>query len=170
MNVSVKGNWGEVYKSGDNKGKPKTTSQNVRKTVLINMKSGRHGFYENNGLQCEAEKQLFEENFPDIKIDATMNWAPSDWRGIDSDKYKTKDWSGLIDEREIDCMFKLAEVKFRDKMENKERISIFGQLIYGNDPRTNISVGLLTDMIRNMEIKKQNPEIAYDRVELDIHE
>lgn len=159
MDFQEKGYWVEVYKSGDKKGEPKLTVQPVRKRALINMKSGRHGFYENNGLQVFAEKQLFEENFPDIKIDACLNWHPSNWQKADSDKYKIKDWTNLVEEKEIDCMFELAEVKFRDKMQSKERIQIWGKVSNGNDPRKNISVDLLSDMIRRKEIAKINPDI-----------
>jgi hypothetical protein len=166
MDLPVKGEWGEVYASGTRKGQPKVTSKNVRKRVLINMKSGRHGFYPNNGLQVAAEKILFEENFPDIKIDAFLNWAPTDWESVDGDKYKFKDWTDSIDMREIDCMFSLAEVKFRDKMQNKDRLNIWGQLVYGNSPGTNISIQKLVDMVKAIELKKKDPDVSLEEAEL----
>lgn len=173
MDMPVKGFWGEVYKNGGKnnaKGSPKETEKRIRKTVLINMKSGRHGFYPNNGLQVEAERVVFEENFPDIKIDCILNWAPTDWESIDGDKFKMKDWTGLVDKREIECMFQLAEVKFRDKMQEKERVNIWGQVLYGNKPTGNISIDLLADIIKRMEIKKLNPDIEFkhEKIQLDV--
>lgn len=160
MDVEVKGFYGEVYKSGKNAGQPKETIEVERKRVLINMKSGRHGFYANNGLQVAAEKILFEENFPDIKIDCIFNWAPSEWQSATGDKYKTKDWTGLIDMREIDCMFKLAEVKFRDKISEKELMSIHGSVSYGASPVSNINFEKVIEMVRRLELAKLNPEVA----------
>lgn len=160
VDLPVKGFHGEVYKTGDRKGEAKETTVNVRKRVVINMKSGRHGFFESNGIQIAAEKMLFEENFPDIKIDAMLNWAPADWRTADGKKYKIKDWTGCVDERELNAMFQLAEVKFRDKMQEKERMNIYGQVMYGNDPKANISVEKLIDMVRRIEKRKSNPDYA----------
>ncbi len=160
MDMPVKGFHGEVYKSGKQKDQPKQSEKRFRKKVIINMKSGRKGFFENHGLQVEAERIVFEENFPDIKIDCILNWAPADWESADGDKFKWKDWTGLIDKREIDCMFQLAEVKFRDKMQEKERINIWGSVLYGNKPVANISVDKLADIIRRMEVKKKNPDVA----------
>lgn len=166
MDLPVKGFWGEKYKSGPRKGADKETESRVRKKALINMKSGRKGFFENHGLQVEAERIVFEENFPDIKIEAILNWAPTDWESVDGDKYKFKDWTGLVDKREIDCMFQLAEVKFRDKMQDKQRLSIWGQVMYGNSPIANISVTKLADIIRRTEVKKKNPDLVRSDAEV----
>lgn len=161
MDIPVKGQWGEVYLSGPRKGQPKETIQMQRKRVLINMKSGRHGFYESNGIQVAAEKVLFEENFPDITIDAILNWAPMDWGVLNGEKYRFKDWTGKVDPREIECMFSLAEVKYRDRMESKERLYISGSIGYGNDPKANnISVELLSDAIIRKELEKLNPDVS----------
>jgi hypothetical protein len=158
LNLPVKGFHGEVYKSGENKGQPKATTERVKKTALINMKSGRHGFYESNGLQLEAERMIFVENFPDIKIDAILNWAPSDYENPDSDKYKIKDWTGITDPKELDAMFMLAECRFKDKLKDKEFMSIHGETLYGNAPVSNMSRTKLEEWLLNRERKKHLPE------------
>lgn len=158
LDLPVKGFHGETYVQGPRKGQPKETIKAVRKRALINMKSGRHAFYSNNGLQVAAEALLFTENFPDIQIEAALNWAPSDWESPQSDgKYKLKDWTGQVDPRELTCMFELAEVKFRDKLQAKERLNIYGEVLYGNSPEGNISTRLLTDAIRARELAKRDP-------------
>lgn len=125
MNIPVKGYWGEVYKSGERKGQPKETTQIVEKTCIINFKSGKHGFYRSNGIQIECERQLFEENFPDIKIDCAMNWAPKEW--ISEPGWSLKDWTGEIDQAEIDAVLSLAEIRYASKAINKKYMDIKGQ-------------------------------------------
>jgi len=51
-----------------------------RITVVIDWKSGRHGFYPEHEVQLHLYKMMFEENFSDINIDSVFNWAPKDWQ------------------------------------------------------------------------------------------
>jgi hypothetical protein len=160
LSLPVKGFHGEVYAASNKEmvGKPKETVKKIKKTALINMKSGRHGFYESNGLQLEAERMIFQENFPSIKIDVILNWAPSDYENPDSDKYKIKDWTGITDPKELDAMFMLAECRFKDKLKEKEFMSIHGETLYGNSPVSNISRSKLKEWLLNRERKKYLPE------------
>lgn len=125
MKVKEKGFWGEVYKSGDRKGEPKETTKVVEITACINFKSGKHGFYRSNGIQIECERQLWEENFPDVKIDAAMNWAPKEWRVAPD--WSLKDWTGEIEQAEVDAVLKLAEIRYASKAVNKKYMRIEGQ-------------------------------------------
>jgi hypothetical protein len=124
ITVSEKGYWGEVYKSGDRKGQPKETSERVTKTAIINFKSGRKGFYRSNGIQIECERQLWEENFPDLPIDMAMNWAPNDWTV--NPGYHIKDWTGDICQNEIDAVLMLSNVRYASQAESKSYLNISG--------------------------------------------
>lgn len=124
MDVSETGFFGETYKQGDRKGEPKETKRRKRITAIINFKSGRHAFYRSNGIQVECEKQLWEENFPDIKLDAAFNWSPKDW-DIEPG-YNLKDWVGEITQAEIDAVLSLAEIRFGTKAVNKRYVDIYG--------------------------------------------
>lgn len=124
ITVDEKGYWGEVYKTGDRKGQPKETSERVTKTAVINFKSGRKGFYRSNGIQIECERQLWEENFPDMPIDVAMNWAPNEWTA--NPGYHVKDWKGDICQDEIDAVLMLAKVRYASKAENKSYLNISG--------------------------------------------
>ncbi len=124
MDISETGFFGEVYKSGENKGQPKETKRRKRITACINFKSGRHAFYRSNGIQVECERQLWEENFPDIKLDAAFNWSPKDWETEPG--YTLKDWSGEISQEEIDAVLSLAEIRFGTKAVNKKYVDIYG--------------------------------------------
>ncbi|HEY1025315.1 MAG TPA: hypothetical protein VGE26_09145 [Sphingobacteriaceae bacterium] len=131
MTIEEKGFWGEVYKSGEKKGQPKETKRAKQITAVINFKSGRHQFYRSNGIQALAEKQLFEENFPDIKIDAAYNWSPKDWKTEPG--YNLKDWNGEIEPGEVDAVMQLAEVRFAQKAINRRYLNIYGT-IHKGDP------------------------------------
>lgn len=124
MDISETGFFGEVYKSGDNKGQPKESKRRKRITAIINFKSGRHGFYRSNGIQIECERQLWEENFPELPLEAAFNWSPKEWDI--NPGYNLKDWTGEIEPEEVDSVLKLAEIRFGTKAVNKKYVSIYG--------------------------------------------
>lgn len=130
MEIEEKGFFGEVYKSGDRKGEPKESKQSRVIRAVVNFKSGRHGFYHENGLQIMAEKRLFEENFPDLSIEGAFNWSPKDWRG-GVPTYNLKDWTGEISEEEVDLMLNIASIRFGEKALDKKITSITGMSIEG---------------------------------------
>jgi hypothetical protein len=135
MTIKETGFFGEVYKTGDRKGQPKETKREKQITAVMNFKSGRHGFYRSNGIQALAEKMLFEENFPDIKIDAAYNWAPKEWTATPS--YTLKDWTGEIEPDEVEAVMQLAEVRFAQKAISKEYLNIYGT-IHKSEPVANL--------------------------------
>lgn len=141
MNIEVWGFFGETYKTdckGGRKGDPKESK--AEKTIIagINFKSGKHAFYRENGLQCIMEKQLFEENFPDIKIDAAYNWAPKEWKSTPS--YNLKDWADeSFTQEEIDAVIKLAQIRFGEKANSKSYMNIDGVVLLGASLEENIS-------------------------------
>lgn len=131
MDIEEKGFFGEVYKSGVNAGQPKETKKMVQKTAIINFKSGRHGFYRSNGIQIELERQLFEENFPDIKIEAALNWSPKEW--ITTPSWNEKYWTGEIEQPELDAILTLADIRFGQRAVNKQYMSISGMAFKQRD-------------------------------------
>lgn len=117
----------EVYKSGPRKDQPKECKVDKTIRAIINFKSGRHGFYRSNGIQLEAERQLWEENFPDLPLDAAYNWSPKDWTGA-TPSYNLKDWTGEISNEEVDAILTLANIRYASKAERKQYTSIGGVL------------------------------------------
>jgi hypothetical protein len=54
-----------------------------RHRAIINLKSGKKGFFETHVLQLEGERRAFNETFSDsagYKIERVYNLAPSNWR------------------------------------------------------------------------------------------
>ncbi len=113
------------YKSGPRKGEPRECKVDKTIRAIINFKSGRHGFYRTNGLQLEAERQLWEENFPDLPLDAACNWSPKEWRG-ETPTYNFKDWTGDITTAEVDAVMTLADIRYASKAESKTYTTIGG--------------------------------------------
>lgn len=126
MTIQVDGlDYDNPYKSGPRKGEPRECKVDKEIRAIINFKSGRHGFYRTNGLQIEAERQLWEENFPDLPLDAGFNWSPKEWRG-ETPTYNLKDWTGEVSREEIEAVMTLADIRYASKAETKVYTSIGG--------------------------------------------
>lgn len=113
-----------LYKSGPRKGEPREVKISVQKRACINFKSGRKGFFESHGIQIECEKQLWEENFPDMPIDMACNWAPSDWKTTPG--YKLKQWDDVVSVEEVKAILALAEIRYRSRAEKRQYMNMSG--------------------------------------------
>lgn len=128
MTIQVDGlDESDPYKSGPRKGQPRECKVDKEVRAIINFKSGRHGFYRTNGIQIEAERQLWEENFPDLPLDAAFNWSPKEWTG-DVPTYNLKDWTGDVSREEVDAVLTLADIRYASKAERKVYTTIGGIL------------------------------------------
>jgi hypothetical protein len=115
-----KGFWGEVYKSGENKGLPKETFQHVTETVMVDFKSGRHGFYEEHELQLDGfYRPLWNENFSEHPIKRTFNWSPKDWTSSPSYNFteqtgKSSQDEALLHLRKFQMRYQRAPFQFME--------------------------------------------------------
>ena len=103
MDYEVLGYHGEVYKtnSGENKkGDPKLTKNKIRVRAILDFKSGRKGFYDKHALQLGIGKIIFEENYPNMKIDALFNFSPKDWRTSPTYNLKEQTDNQVMEEME----------------------------------------------------------------------
>lgn len=108
MTISEKGYWGEVYKSGQRKGEPKETKQDVWVTAIVDFKSGRKGFYENHEIQLHMYQQMWDENFPGIKINRLFNWSPKNWET--GPTFNLKDQTDSSSAQKIPHLLSLFEI------------------------------------------------------------
>lgn len=145
---------GRVISRGKNKGKPKEIKKKtpIRERCLINMKSGRHGFYRVNAIQLEAEKALFEENFPEIKIKKIFNWSPKEWTSAPG--YNLKDQSGQISQKELSAVMDLADERFGKNNVNKEKLFLHGEHLYGNSLSGNLFRKTIAQIIKDKYVSQ----------------
>jgi hypothetical protein len=131
MNIKEKGNWGEVYKSGKMKDLPKATYQENRVLAMIDLKSGKSGFFDSHKIQLNMYRKMFE-NMTDLKLDRIYNLAPNDWHG-DTPTYKYKEQSDLSIDKLIPHM---CYIYNRYNPEPKEIDMISGSVESGQDLST----------------------------------
>ena len=129
ITVEEKGEWGELYKSGPQKGLPKITKKQVRKLAIIDFKSGTSGFFPEYGIQLEMyAKALYQ--MTGIKVDCIMNVAPTKFMNGNTPGYNVKDWTGQIDEDKIEDMFRIFG---RDYKKPEQIVSYDGEINPGDD-------------------------------------
>lgn len=118
MMIQVDGlDYDNPYKSGERKGQPREVKVGKMITALLNFKSGRKGFYEDMEIQLEFEKRLFEENYPDIKIDAIYNFSPKEWRSAPT--YNLKDQSDSLVKEKADALLAIAKIELIKRLPKK---------------------------------------------------
>lgn len=94
MEIEEKGYFGEVYKTGANKGEPKESKQKRTVVAVVDFKSGN--FYDKHYLQLQLYKRIIQENYPQLEVERFYNWSPKDW--ISSPTYNLKEQSdGRLD-------------------------------------------------------------------------
>lgn len=121
----------DPYKSGPRKGQPREIKHTRRINALINFKSKRSGqFYENEEIQLEFEKMLFQENYPEIKIERIFNWAPRDWN--ESPSYVLKDQTDSINRGMAELILKMAEIELTKRIPDQKVIA--GEVVFGQSP------------------------------------
>lgn len=89
---------GEMYKSGPRKGEPKLTKAPRRVRCIIDLKSGRKGFYDANVRQVKGYELLWNRNYPQYPVEKLFNWSPKDWRK--QPDYNFTDQTGKVSENE----------------------------------------------------------------------
>ena len=97
LEISEKGFFGDVYKTGAKKGQPKESKRFRRVIAVIDFKSGRKGFYDKHELQLLLNKNIVEENFKNLKVEKLYNFSPKDWKTTPGYNFKDQTNSSNID-------------------------------------------------------------------------
>jgi hypothetical protein len=145
LDVEEKGNFGEVYASGANKGQPKESKRITRMNAIIDIKSGRRGFYESHEIQLSAYEQMWFLQFPEVKIKRLFNWSPKEWRTTPS--YNLKDQTDSKNIAKLPHLVALAKIE-DSKRENKVTvISGIVDVLQGTD--RNISEKTFVELVKS---------------------
>ena len=94
MTIKEKGFFGEVYKTGDRKGEPKETTQEREIVAIVDLKSGRKGFYEEHEFQLHSYRRMWNAMFQQHTIERVYDWSPKEWKTTPS--YNFTDQTGSI--------------------------------------------------------------------------
>lgn len=120
LKIEETGYFGEVYKSGPQKGQSKESKKKRRVLAIIDLKSGKKGFRDEHVIQLQAYRVLWEENFPNMKIEKVFNLAPKDWRTAPS--YLITDQTDKFNVGKMQHMLALAEI---DELNPNRMITIY---------------------------------------------
>jgi len=85
-----------------------------RINAIVDMKSGRKGFYESHEVQLGAYKEMFNIHFPDVPIEGVFNFSPKAWRG-------TIPTYNLKDQTDSKSIAKLPYLVALSKIESSKR-------------------------------------------------
>jgi hypothetical protein len=113
LNIEEKGFFGEQYASGVQKGQPKESKQIKRVRAIVDLKSGRKGFYESHQIQLGAYRDMWNIHFADMKIDKVFNVSPKEW--------KTTPSYNFTDQTDSKCLAKLPYLVELAKLEDNRR-------------------------------------------------
>lgn len=126
ITIKEKGFFGEVYKSGERKGEPKETSKETEIAAIIDLKSGRKGFYEEHEFQLHAYKRMWNEVYP-IKIDRVFDWSPKEWKTTPSYTFTDQTDSIYAEDEVFNAVLSIAHRKAK-KIENHKELVIAEEL------------------------------------------
>jgi len=156
MTIPTKGDWGEVYKSGANKGQPKLTTKGVRSLAIVDFKSGRksYGGMVDAAAQLRLYKALWVRNFAppsDLgNIDVRLfNWSPKNWKTEPG--YHLAEQTDSFSDDQMYTMIQMYKLS-QKPIEEKTKTFYSGVVTLGVDP------------VENYKIKTA-PELATERFE-----
>lgn len=81
--------------------------------AIVDFKSGRKGFYEEQELQLHLYRETWNVNEPDLPIERVFNFAPKDWRKRPT--YNLKEQTGAKSAQMIPHLLALAALRNADR-------------------------------------------------------
>jgi len=150
MTIEEKGYFGEVYASGVNKGQPKESKRDREVVAIVDIKSGRKGFYESHEIQLSAYKEMWNIHFSDLPVEKTLNFSPKDWRTKPS--YNLKDQTDAKSALKLPYLTELAKIE--DTRKDKSITILQGKIELVKGLEQNIKETTLTELIKGNHEEK----------------
>ncbi len=110
-----------------------------RVIAIIDIKSGRHGFYPNNEAQLHLYKMLWNDYLPHIGIDALYNWSPKEW--TTTPDYNLKNQTNSIERKKVPEYIKLFKMEEENiDFDKKKYVTISGKIYLGYSADNNLKL------------------------------
>ena len=126
-------------------------------TAIVDFKSGRKGFYEEHELQLHLYREMWDVNYPGVKIQRVFNFSPKDWRTKPT--YNLKDQTDSENAKKIPYLLALATIE--DEKRDNTLTIIRGVLDLDNGKISDNMLTLsLSELIRTKADSKEAPKEA----------
>jgi hypothetical protein len=165
MDDTTKGYFGEVYKSGENKGQPKETKRTTRVLALVDFKSGRvsNGSLH-NAAQLALQRLLLQGAFPEWprakEVAKLYNWHPKDWRK--SPTYILVDQTGSFSAAACMNIISLYR-ELETEPEERTMLEMYGVIeLDAPEPRQNYAATVIKDVVQRAVNENEYKPAEYD--------
>lgn len=120
------------------------TFNKKRVTAIIDIKSGRKGFYESHEIQLGAYREMWRVHFPDKPVDMLMNFSPKAWK-----KSPTYNLQDQTDSKNIGKLPHLVELSKLETAKRDDTITIIsGKIDLTKGLESNISEKTFVELVK----------------------
>ena len=130
------------------------TEEGKRKRVIaiINLKSGKKGFFKEHALQLTGERLMFNETFGDVlKVEEVYNLAPTEWE--ERPAFKLKRWTKDIEKKGYERLFEnyIEQAKIENLLSEPQKTfpTFEGWTKYGDSPTAALTIMPYSEFARN---------------------
>lgn len=127
-----------------------------RINAIVDFKSGRKGFYEENEIQLGMYRDMWNVNFEQFPVTRVFNFSPKDWRKKPS--YHLKEQTDSPNMRKIPALLEIASIE--DEKKENTFTSVNGMVLLDNAPdlTQNVISLSLSELIKTRVKKEETPE------------
>lgn len=126
-------------------------------TAIVDFKSGRKGFFEEHELQLHLYRDMWNVNYPDVKVERLYNFSPKDWRTKPT--YNLKDQTDSVNAKKLPYLLALASIE--DEKRDNTLTIVRGVLDLDKGKISDNVLNLsLAELIKSRRTEKDAPEQA----------
>ena len=120
------------------------TFNKTRVYAIVDIKSGRKGFYASHEAQLHAYKIMWNLHYPEIPVNKVFNWSPKSWR-----KSPTYNFKNQTESTEAECVpHYLFIAKAHDTNKENKIMLINGNIDLVKGLESNVEEITITELIK----------------------